>query len=99
MHLITGDAMKEYIEKHGKILDGDFLCFKCTASFFTTNKSGTLNRKINMCSMWLDLGVENHARKLKRIDRKMDDPYIYIDKDLIKKYFKVEGIAIPEREY
>ena len=96
MELLTGDALKDYFNKNGKLLKGHFYCFKCVASFYTTNQNGTLNRKINMCSKWLDLGIENHARKLKRLDRKMDNPYIYIDKDLVVKYFKLEGIVIPE---
>jgi hypothetical protein len=98
MELITGDALKEYLQRNnGVIQRGHYYYFRCTASFYTNNENGTLNRKIPMCSKWIDLGIEKHARKLKRLDRKMDNPYIFIDKEIVKQYFKLEGIVIPER--
>lgn len=73
------------------------LILKCCCSFYTYNTSGNLNRKIQMSSKWLDLGIENNKHKLKRIDRVMKNPYVYLDKEKIVKNFKIEGVYDNEK--
>ena len=67
------------------------IILRCISSFYIKNQNGSLDRKIPCGSIWLDLGIENHLRKLKRVDRRMKQPYAYIDKNTIVRNFELKG--------
>ena len=74
------------------------LILKCKSTFYVLNQNKTsVNRKIQIGSKWLDLGIENNVHKLKRIDRKVKNPYLYIEKEKIVKNFKIEGVYVNEK--
>lgn len=75
------------MEKKDQII----LILKCKSSFYTENSHGSLDKKIPCASLWLDLGVENGKRKLKRLDRKMQNPYAYVDKSKVVRNFEIKG--------
>lgn len=62
---------------------------KCVISFYTKDENNK-NKKIVQGSVYEDLGIEKNKRKLKRVDRKIKDEFVYLDKtNEIKKYFKI----------